>query len=87
MKILATLSAAKLLTGVARWFIFKPKIQIWVYFGVPWNVVPMLLYFIITWNILRSFVIHNLWLNGILCGLVYFPHFGMFGPERSGNPA
>jgi hypothetical protein len=23
--------------GVARWFIFKPKIQIWVYFGGPWN--------------------------------------------------
>jgi hypothetical protein len=26
-------------TRVARWFIFKPKIQICVYFGVPWNVV------------------------------------------------
>jgi hypothetical protein len=22
---------------VARWFIFKPKIPIWVYFGGPWN--------------------------------------------------
>jgi hypothetical protein len=22
---------------VARCFIFKPKIQIWVYFGGPWN--------------------------------------------------
>jgi hypothetical protein len=21
---------------VARWFIFKPKIPIWVYFGGPW---------------------------------------------------
>jgi hypothetical protein len=22
---------------VARWYIFKPKIQIWVTFGVYWN--------------------------------------------------
>jgi hypothetical protein len=22
---------------VARWFVFKPKIQIWVNFGGPWN--------------------------------------------------
>jgi hypothetical protein len=22
---------------VARWYIFKPKIQIWVNFGWPWN--------------------------------------------------
>jgi hypothetical protein len=22
---------------VARWFIFKPKIPIWVKFGGPWN--------------------------------------------------
>jgi hypothetical protein len=25
------------LTRVARWFIFKPKIPIWVKFGVPWD--------------------------------------------------
>jgi hypothetical protein len=24
--------------GVARWFIFKPKIQIWMHVGGPWNV-------------------------------------------------
>jgi hypothetical protein len=24
-------------TRVARWFIFKPKISIWVNFGGPWN--------------------------------------------------
>jgi hypothetical protein len=23
--------------GVAKWFIFKPKIPIWVNFGGPWN--------------------------------------------------
>jgi hypothetical protein len=24
-------------TGFARWFIFIPKILVWVYFGGPWN--------------------------------------------------
>jgi hypothetical protein len=24
-------------TRVARWFVFKPKIPIWVKFGGPWN--------------------------------------------------
>jgi hypothetical protein len=23
--------------GVARWYIFKPKIPIWINFGRPWN--------------------------------------------------
>jgi hypothetical protein len=26
-----------LMTRVARWFIFKPNIPIWVNFGGPWN--------------------------------------------------
>jgi hypothetical protein len=25
-------------TRVARWYIFKPKISMWVNFGGPWNV-------------------------------------------------
>jgi hypothetical protein len=24
-------------TRVARWFLFRPKIPIWIYFGGPWN--------------------------------------------------
>jgi hypothetical protein len=28
--------AFQLPTKVARWFSFKPKIPIWVYFGGPW---------------------------------------------------
>jgi hypothetical protein len=28
---------SRLWTRVARWFVFKPKIQIWVNFGEPWN--------------------------------------------------
>jgi hypothetical protein len=27
----------KVCNRVARWFIFKPKILIWVNFGGPWN--------------------------------------------------
>jgi hypothetical protein len=26
-----------LITRVARWYVFKPKIQIWVNFGGHWN--------------------------------------------------
>jgi hypothetical protein len=30
---------------------------------------------------------YNLWPFGTVCGhLVYFSHFGMFGPRKSGNP-
>jgi hypothetical protein len=30
---------------------------------------------------------YNLWLFGIVCGhVVYFSHFSMFGPKKSGNP-
>jgi hypothetical protein len=29
---------------------------------------------------------HNEWQFDIFCGhLVYFPHFGMFGPRKTGN--
>jgi hypothetical protein len=31
---------------------------------------------------------YNEWPFGVVCGsLVYFPHFGMFGSRKSGNPA
>jgi hypothetical protein len=43
-------------TRVARWFVFKPKIQI---LGKFWRVLQwkMSVYFMDTWSILRSFVI------------------------------
>jgi hypothetical protein len=38
---------------VARWFLFKPKVQIWVNFeGLNWK---MLVYFIAIWNNLQTF--------------------------------
>jgi hypothetical protein len=35
-------------TGVARWFVFELKIQIWVNFGVPWN--EKMVYSLAIWN-------------------------------------
>jgi hypothetical protein len=47
----------------------------------------MFLYFMITWNVLWPFGIHNLWQFGIGCGhLAYFSHFGMFGPGKIWQP-
>jgi hypothetical protein len=39
---------------VARWFVFKPKIPIWVNFRGLSNV-KRFVYFMTIWNILRSF--------------------------------
>jgi hypothetical protein len=39
----------------ARWFIFKPKISIWVNFGGPYVHWKMLIYFMVIWNILSTF--------------------------------
>jgi hypothetical protein len=65
----------KFLTGesrVARWFVFKPKIQIWVKFGGSCTG--------------RCWFI--LWTLGIVRGnLVYFSRFGILYEEKSGNPA
>jgi xanthine/uracil permease len=67
--------------------ILIPKIPI---LGIFWRALE--------WNILVYFTafLYNLWpfgiiylrLFGIVCGhLVYFSGFGMFGPQKSGNPA
>jgi hypothetical protein len=39
---------------VARWFVFKPKIQIWVNYGAPFNE-KKLIYYIAIWNIFLPF--------------------------------
>jgi hypothetical protein len=54
---------------VARWFIFKPKIPIWVNYLGPYLDWKMLKYFMAIWNILGTF------------GIVYehFVHFVLFG--------
>jgi hypothetical protein len=42
-----------LMNRVARWYVFKPKIQIWVNFGGPWNEKSW--YSMAVWNILLPF--------------------------------
>jgi hypothetical protein len=48
-----------LCSRVARWFIFKPKIPVWVNFGGPWN----------------GKYWYMLWTFGIVCGHLvdFFP--------------
>jgi hypothetical protein len=40
---------------IARWFLLRPKLPIWVYFGGPWNGK----YFMSIWNILQLWDIFN----------------------------
>jgi hypothetical protein len=60
---------------VARWYIFKPKIPIWVHFGVPFNERLCVVTFMEIRSILlpfRKFYVHLVY---IFCG-----HFGIFVP-------
>jgi hypothetical protein len=47
--------SAKILSRVARWFVFKPKIPIWINFGGPYREWKILVYFMVIGNILLSF--------------------------------
>jgi hypothetical protein len=69
--------------GVARWFIFKPKIPIWVNFGGSLNGRCWYIMYMAVWSILRSF-----WYIIRPFG-IFFPHwyiFGMLYRDKSGNP-
>jgi hypothetical protein len=83
--------AARTQIRVARWFVFKPKIPIWVNFGGPCNwrccyilgtlglIYGQLVYFKVIWYILRSF--------DIFCGnLVHFPPFWYGVPRKIWQP-
>jgi hypothetical protein len=67
---------------VARWFVFKPKIQIWVNIGGSCHGIfyEHLVYFTV--------LCYVLWTFGIVRGnLVYFfPFLGILYQEKSGNP-
>jgi hypothetical protein len=68
----------------ARWFIFIPKIPIWVYFGGPWY--GKCWYILWPFGIFKSFRGY-LWPLGTVCGyLVYFSCFGTFGPRKIWQP-
>jgi hypothetical protein len=69
---------------LARWYIFKPKIPMWVNFGGPYNKKC----WYILWSIgifCRPFGIF--WPFGSIVVIWYiFPHFGILYQEKSGNP-
>jgi hypothetical protein len=50
----ARIFADSYLRRVARWYVFKPKIQIWVNFCGPCNEKSWL-FFMVIWNMLRQF--------------------------------
>jgi hypothetical protein len=70
---------------VARWFVFKPKIQIWVNFGGSCTGR--------CWYVLRTFgSFYSLLLYFRTCGIVrgnllYFSRLGILYREKSGNHA
>jgi hypothetical protein len=72
---------------VARGFVFKPKIPIWVNVGGPylqWKMLAelygLLEYFTAIWYIIWPF-------GNIMVIWYIFPRFVIFCPEKSGNPA
>jgi hypothetical protein len=74
----------RLPTRVARWYMFKPKIPVWVNFVVPWNEN--------SWYILWPFEIcvmavwYILWQFGNLVAIWYiFPRFGILCKGKYGN--
>jgi hypothetical protein len=71
--------------SIARWYIFKAKISLWVNFGrFSIEYVGILYgqcdYYMAKWYILWP-------LGTFCCHLMYFSHFGMLHREKSGNPA
>jgi hypothetical protein len=72
---------------VARWFLFRPKIPIWVYFGGPWN--GKFWYICIFWSFgifYDHWVYFWAFVNSVVIWYI-FPHFGTLHQEKSGNPA
>jgi hypothetical protein len=72
-------------TRVVGWYIFKPKIPIWINFGGPCN--GRCLYILWTFGIFSAIwytyftAIWNIWLQ-----FGNFSPFGMLHQEKSGNP-
>jgi hypothetical protein len=70
---------------VARWFIFKPKIPIWVNFGraLAWKI---LIIFLTIWYILQTFGIFYDHLVHFVFFWYIFSGLGIMYKEKSGNP-
>jgi hypothetical protein len=73
-----------LFSRVARWFILRPKILIWVYLGGSLSGK--------CWYILRPFtaIWYNIWQFGVFCSpfviCTYFNRFGIFVPRKIWQP-
>jgi hypothetical protein len=69
---------------VARWFVFKPKIQIWVIFGGSW--IGRCLYILWKLSLLHGPLLYFMHIWYICGNLEYFSRFGVLFQEKSGNP-
>jgi hypothetical protein len=71
---------------VARWFVFKQKIPIWVNFGVPYVDWKRLIYFMTICNISWTFGIFKDHTVHFVFIWYIFSDFGIMYQEKSGNP-
>jgi hypothetical protein len=71
-------------TRVARCFIFKPKIPIWVNFGGPWNGKGW--YILWPFGIYCGHLVHLKPIGNLLAIWCIFSHFGILCRDKSGNP-
>jgi hypothetical protein len=72
------------LARVARWFVFNPKIPIWLNLG-GFAMVNLGI-FMTTWAILRPLEIFYVHLVHLVVIWYIFLRFGMLYQEKSGNP-
>jgi hypothetical protein len=70
--------------GVARWHIFKPKIQIWVNFERPFN--GRCWYILWPFGLFQSQLVYFVAIWFLWGFFVYFSRFGALHREKSGNP-
>jgi hypothetical protein len=74
-----------LLSGLPDGLFSNQKSQ--VNFGGPWNRKCCYVYFMTICNLLHMAIGHNVWQFGVVCRhLLYFYHFGMFGPRKIWQP-
>jgi hypothetical protein len=66
---------------VARWFIFMPKVPIWVHYGGNWYAKCWYI-----WNILRPLGVFNGRLVQFVVIAYIFSVFGMCGPRKIWQP-
>jgi hypothetical protein len=70
----------------ARWFLFRPEIPIWVYFGGTWNGKCCYVYILVFSNSLLTLVIFCGHFVIFIVIWYIFPRFGILCPEKSGTP-